>query len=108
MTRMKTIAAVLMSAALLSAQFPIQAQTETTPLAKPHKKKVEKKKVETETEIQLREMREKMAAQQAQIDALQSQLGSKGQQAAAAQQAAADAQAQAAAAATAARPTVRR
>jgi len=99
---MKTIAAVLMSAALLSAQFPIQAQTETTPLAKPHKKKVEKKKVETETEIQLREMREKMAAQQAQIDALQSQLGSKGQQAAAAQQAAADAQAQAAAAATAA------
>ena len=102
MTRMKTIAAVLMSAALLSAQFPIQAQTETTPLAKPHKKKVEKKKVETETEIQLREMREKMAAQQAQIDALQSQLGSKGQQAAAAQQAAADAQAQAAAAATAA------
>jgi hypothetical protein len=102
MKRMKTIAAVLMSAALLAAQFPIQAQTETTPPAKTHKKKVEKKKVETETEIQLREMREKMAAQQAQIDALQSQLGSKGQETAAAQQAAADAQTQAAAAATAA------
>jgi len=102
MKRMKTIAAVLMSAALLAAQFPIQAQTETTPPAKTHKKKVEKKKVETETEIQLREMREKMAAQQAQIDALQSQLGSKGQQTIAAQQAAADAQTQAAAATAAA------
>jgi len=102
MKRMKTIAAVLMSAALLAAQFPVQAQTETTPPAKTHKKKVEKKRIESETEIQLREMREKMAAQQAQIDALQSQLGSKGEQAAAAQQAAADAQTQAAAAATAA------
>jgi hypothetical protein len=102
MKRMKTIAAVLMSAALLAAQFPIQAQTETTPPAKTHKKKVEKKKVETETEIQLREMREKMAAQQAQIDALQSQLGSKGQQTVAAQQAAADAQTQAATATAAA------
>ncbi len=101
MKRMKTLAALLMSAALFSAQFPAQAQTETAP-AKPHKKKVEKKKVETETEIQLREMREKMAAQQAQIDALQSQLGTKAQQAATAQQAAADAQTQAAAAAAAA------
>lgn len=101
---MTTLAAVLMTALLISAQAPVFAQTETTPTAKPTKKHVAKKKaeVETESEKQIRELRELMQSQQAQIDALKTQLAGKDQQAAAAQQSAADAQTQAAAAATAA------
>ena len=91
-----------MAAAVFSAQLPAQAQTETTPPAKSHKKHVEKPKPETESEKQIRELREQMQAQQAQIDALKSQLSGKDQQAVTAQQSAADAQAQAAAAAAAA------
>ena len=102
MKQVKMLAAILMAAAVFSAQLPAQAQTETTTPAKPHKKHVEKPKPETESEKQIRELREQMQAQQGQIDALQSQLSGKSQQAATVQQSAADAQAQAAAAATAA------
>ena len=93
-----------MTALLISAQAPVFAQTETKPIAKPTKKHVEKKKAaaETESEKQIRELRELMLSQQGQIDSLKAQLSGKDQQAAAAQQSAADAQTQAAAAATAA------
>jgi len=93
-----------MTALLISAQAPVFAQTETAPPAKPTKKHVEKKKAaaETESEKQIRELRELMLSQQGQIDSLKAQLSGKDQQAAAAQQSAADAQTQAAAAAAAA------
>jgi hypothetical protein len=103
MTRNIMSAAALMAMLLLSAQVPANAQTETTTKpAKKHVVKKETKKAETESERQIRELREQMQSQQSQIDALQSQLAAKGSQAASAQQAASNAQAQAAAAAASA------
>ncbi len=101
MKRIVKLAAIVMTAALFSAQVP--AQTSTGSQTTPHKKtKVAKKPVESQSEIELRELREKLQDQQQQLDTLKSQLSTKDQQAATAQQSAADAQAKADAAAAAA------
>ena len=91
-----SLVAVMMLAAqpLVHAQMMTAAPAKTTKPVKKHK--------ETPEEIQLREMRESLAKQQAQIDALQQQLATKTSDAATAQQTATDAQAQAAAAAASA------
>ena len=101
MKRIVKLAAIVMTAALFSAQVP--AQTSTSSQTTPHKKaKVAKKPVESQSEAELRELREKMQDQQKQLDALKSQLAEKGEQAATAQQSAADAQTKADAAAASA------
>jgi hypothetical protein len=87
---------------LVAIQLPMRAQTmdSTAPAAKTKHKA--KKHVETAAEIQLREMKESLKAQQDQIDALKDQISAKNGQVTAAQQTAADAQTQAAAAAASA------
>jgi len=95
-----SFAVAAVAVALLSAQLPAFGQTTDTPPAKKHTKtKVHK---ETAEEIQLRELKESLKAQQDQIDALKAQIAAKGSDAAAAQQTATDAQTQAAAAAASA------
>jgi hypothetical protein len=99
MIRIK-ISALLLMFVLLFSGMPAIAQAYTIPA--PTKKHREHKKAESATERELRELREQMKAQQAQIDALQSQLSARTAQATTTQQTAVDAQAQASAAATAA------
>jgi hypothetical protein len=95
-----SLAAAAVAVVLLSAQLPAFGQTTDTPPAKKHAKtKVHK---ETPEEIQLRELKESVKAQQDQIDALKAQVAAKSTDAATAQQTAADAQSQAAAAAASA------
>ncbi len=95
-----SLAAAAVAVVLLSAQLPVFGQTTDAPPAKKHTKtKVHK---ETAEEIQLRELKESLKAQQDQIDALKAQVAAKSSDAATAQQTAADAQAQAAAAAASA------
>lgn len=89
----------LLSAALVSGYAP--AQTSTQP-AKPAAKKTTKAKKESPVEIELRELREQLKAQQDQIDSLRGQLSQKDQQVNQATQAATTAQSQAEAATTAA------
>jgi len=90
-----TLAAIMVISAI-----SVPAQTTTaTPKAKA-KKHVAKEKVESATERQIRELREQMQNQQAEIDALKSQSAAKDAALAAAQQAAATAQSAASAAAT--------
>ncbi len=87
---------------LVGTQLPMHAQTmdsTASPKSTKHAKKAHK---ETAAEVQLREMREALRAQQAQIDTLKQQVASKDGQVSAAQQTAADAQTQAAAAAASA------
>jgi hypothetical protein len=90
-----TLAAILVISAI-----SVPAQTTTATTAKAKKKHVAKEKVETATERQIRELREQMQNQQAEIDALKSQSAAKDAALAAAQQAAATAQSAAATAAT--------
>ncbi|HEY1743343.1 MAG TPA: hypothetical protein VGG18_09265 [Granulicella sp.] len=100
MTRLRILATVLAAATLASASVHAQ----TTDDSKAHKKAKHpaKAKAESATEVQLRELREEMHAQQSEIETLKSQLAGKDQQATTAQQSAAEAQSQAAAAAAAA------
>jgi hypothetical protein len=88
----------LLAATLVSGYAPAQTSTQA---AKQTIRKTKAKK-ESATEIELRELREQMKAQQDQIDALKTQLSTRDQQASQAQQAATAAQSQAEAATTAA------
>ncbi|GAC1429158.1 MAG: hypothetical protein NVSMB62_26930 [Acidobacteriaceae bacterium] len=90
-----------MATALVLASISMQAQTATTSTAtKKHKhsKKTAKKRAETKQERDIRELQEKMAAQQSQIDTLNQQNAAKDAALAAAQQAATTAQSEATAA----------
>ena len=96
----------LVTALLVSASSG--AQTATAHKSTTHKRarrstarRTPREHVETAAERQMREMREQLAGQQAQIDALKNQLSSRDQQVAAAQQSAAEAQSQVASAAAA-------
>lgn len=92
-----------MATALVMASISVHAQTATTPnVTKKHKnsKKTTKKHVETKQERDIRELQEKMAAQQSQIDTLNQQNAAKDAALAAAQQAATTAQSEATAAQT--------
>lgn len=101
MKRYSLLSAALVALTIVGSQLPMRAQTmDSTAPAK--KVKHTKHHKETPEEIQLREMREMLKAQQDQIDALKAQIQSKSSEATAAQQTAADAQAQAAAAAASA------
>jgi hypothetical protein len=103
MTRKIMPAAIVMAAFMLSAQGPASAQNDTsaaTPTThKHHHHHMDKKKSESDSERQIRELREQLQSQQSQLDTLQQQLSSKSTQAATAQQSAADAQSAATAAA---------
>jgi hypothetical protein len=93
-----------MAAILVLGTVSMQAQTSTTqPKKSTHKRVVKKKAVESATERQIRELREQMQSQQAQIDSLKQQnadkdarLATTSQDAQAANTAAAQAQSQAA------------
>src|SRR5215472_6958399 len=89
---------VLLAATLVSGYAP--AQTSTQAIKQTSKKAKVKK--ESPVEIELRELREQMKAQQDEIDALKQQLSSRDQQVSQAQQAATAAQTQAETATTAA------
>lgn len=89
---------VLLVATLVSGYAPAQTSTQAT---RQTSKKTKVKK-ESATEIELRELREQMKAQQDEIDALKQQLSTRDQQVSQAQQAASTAQSQAATATTAA------
>jgi hypothetical protein len=115
MKRYNLLATALVAGALLSSQafaqdstttttttkvkVPAHVDTKTTTVTKTKHKKEHK---ETAAEIQMRELKESVKAQQDEIDSLKSQIAAKGDAAASAQQTAADAQAQAAAAAASA------
>jgi len=101
MKRYNVLSAALVAMTLLTTQLPMSAQT-TNSTSKPKTAKQAKPRKETPAEIQLREMREALKAQQDEIDALKAQISSKSSDATAAQQTAADAQSQAAAAAASA------
>jgi hypothetical protein len=106
MKRYNVLSAALVAMTLMTTQLPMSAQTtdsavpaRTVKHPKKHKEMVHK---ETAAEIELRELKESLKAQQEQIDALKSQISAKSSDVTAAQQTAADAQAQAAAAAASA------
>jgi hypothetical protein len=102
MKRTQFMTAALVATTLFAVQVPVHAQTSTSTTTTKKAKKTVKHHKETAEEVQLREMREQMAAQQAQIDSLKSQVAGKDSQVTAAQQTATDAQTQAAAAAASA------
>jgi hypothetical protein len=88
-----------MAAILVISSISLQAQTSTTTPSKTTTKRVVKKApVESATEREIRELREQMLNQQAQIDALKQQNADKDARLAAAQQSAQSAEAAAAAA----------
>jgi len=90
-----------MAAMLMVGTLPMQAQTATTATSHPkkhHKVAAKKEPVESELAREVRELREKQTAQQAQIDALTQANAAKDAQLAAAQTAAQGAEAQAQAA----------
>lgn len=97
--------AALVAALLLSAVTDAQTSTKKAAAHKRTRRtathKTRKAPVESAQDRQLREMREQLAGQQAQIDELKNQLSTRDQQVAAAQQSAAEAQTQVASAATA-------
>jgi hypothetical protein len=101
MKRYNVFCAALVATTLLTSQLPMSAQT-TDSTASARTVKHPKKHRETAAEIEMREMREALKAQQAQIDALKEQISAKDGQVNSAQQTAADAQTQAAAAAASA------
>jgi hypothetical protein len=101
MKRYNVLSAALVAMTLLTTQLPMSAQT-TNSTSKSKTAKQAKQRKETPAEIQLREMREALKAQQDEIDALKSQISAKSGDVTAAQQTAADAQSQAAAAAASA------
>ena len=92
----KQMKATLAAMLILSA-MPGLAQTSTT--AKPAKKAAKKAPAESATDMKIRELREQLAAQQAEIDALKGQSADKDAKLSAAQQDAQTASASAAAAA---------
>ncbi|HEV2576079.1 MAG TPA: hypothetical protein VGU25_02605 [Acidobacteriaceae bacterium] len=89
---------VLLAATLVSGYAPAQTFSQATT----HTTKKTRAKKESATEIELRELREQMKAQQDEIDALKSQLSTRDQQVSQAQQAVTAAQTQAETATTAA------
>jgi hypothetical protein len=105
MKRYSLLSAALVAMTIVGTQLPMHAQTmdstDSSKAFQAHHTKVKHHK-ETAEEIQLREMREALKAQQAQIDALKEQVAAKDGQVTAAQQTATDAQTQAAAAAASA------
>jgi hypothetical protein len=108
MKRYKMLVAALVAITALSVHTSVFGQTTDSTTSKtsstPRKPKHTKTKVHKETaqEIQLRELKESLRVQQAQIDALKADVAAKGADATTAQQTAADAQTQAAAAAASA------
>ncbi len=102
MKRYNVLSAALVAMTVLTTQLPMSAQTTNSTVPAKTVKKTSKPRKETAAEIQLREMREALKAQQDEIDALKSQISSKSSDVTAAQQTAADAQSQAAAAAASA------
>jgi hypothetical protein len=103
MRRHKLLSAALAAMTLVAIQLPMRAQTmDSSASAAKTKHKAKKQHVETAEEMQIREMKESLKAQQDQIDALKSQVSAKSGDVTAAQQTAADAQTQAAAAAASA------
>jgi hypothetical protein len=101
MKRYNVLSAALVAMTLMTTQLPISAQT-TDSAASARTVKHPKKHKETAAEIELRELKESLRAQQEQIDVLKSQISAKSSDVTAAQQTAADAQVQAAAAAASA------
>jgi multidrug efflux pump subunit AcrA (membrane-fusion protein) len=98
MTRLKLLTASAIAASLLFAQVPAHGQATTTSTKKTTKTpKVHK---ETETEKQIRELREKLAEQQGEINSLKTDKATSESQLSTAQQTAADAQTKANEAAT--------
>ena len=71
MKRYNVLSAALVAMTLLTTQLPMSAQT-TNSTSKPKTVKQTKPRKETPAEIQLREMREALKAQQDEIDALKS------------------------------------
>jgi hypothetical protein len=106
MKRYSLLSAALIATTMVATQLPMRAQsmdsTASSQKAKHTKKHKETAHRETAEEIQLREMKETLRAQQEQIDSLKSQISAKSSDVTAAQQTAADAQTQAAAAAASA------
>jgi hypothetical protein len=106
MKRYSLLNAALIAMTIVATQLPMRAQTmdstASSQKAKHTKKHKETAHKETAEEIQLRELRETLKAQQDQIDSLKSQISAKSSDVTAAQQTAADAQTQAAAAAASA------
>jgi hypothetical protein len=97
MKRLAMLTAVLLTASVFG------AQAQTSDANADHKKpKKAEKKTEGATAEEIRELRDAMKAQQAEIDALKSQLSNRDQQITTVQQSATDAQTQAAAASAAA------
>ena len=101
MKRLKTLGAMMIASTLVSgaAQGQATSAAEKKPTKRPVHKPVHK---ETATEQQMRELREKLDQQQAQIDAMKEQLAARDQQVQAAKQSVNDAQTQAATATAAA------
>jgi hypothetical protein len=102
MKRYSLLSAALVAMTFVGTQLPMRAQTVDSTDSSKAVKHTKKHHKETAEEIQLREMREALKAQQAQIDALKEQVAAKDGQVTAAQQTATDAQTQAAAAAASA------
>jgi hypothetical protein len=106
MKRYSLLSAALVAMTLVATQLPMRAQTmdstASSQKVKHSKKHKETAHKETAAEIELRELKESLKAQQDQIDALKEQISAKSSDVTAAQQTAADAQAQAAAAAASA------
>jgi hypothetical protein len=106
MKRYSLLSAALVAMTLVAVQLPMRAQTmdstASSQKVKHSKKHKETAHKETAAEIELRELKESLKAQQDQIDALKQQISAKSGDVTAAQQTAADAQAQAAAAAASA------
>jgi hypothetical protein len=102
MKRYNVLSAALVAMTLLTTQLPMSAQTTDRTVPAKTVKKTSKPQKETPAQIQMREMREALKAQQDEIDALKSQISAKSGDVTAAQQTAADAQSQAAAAAASA------
>ena len=102
MKRYNVLSAALVAMTIMTTQLPMSAQTTDRTVPAKTVKKTSKPQKETAAQIQMREMREALKAQQDEIDALKSQISAKSSDVTAAQQTAADAQAQAAAAAASA------
>ena len=83
MKRLATLSSMMIASALISPTAPAQSSTQKAPARRTTKKAVHR---ETATERQMREMRDMLQSQQAQIDAMKQQLAARDQQLTAAQQ----------------------
>ncbi len=99
MKRSASLTAALLATALLSNNLPAQSHAATKATAK-KRRPAARRKVESSSERQIRELREMMLTQQAQINDLKGMLATRDQQVQTAQTSATAAQAQAAAAET--------